>query len=200
MQRHTTPSAAESVVACKIFTAHPTHIQNHLTIEQPDPIETMESDSRADCFFRRRAEERRKYHRTTPKHVSDAVLQLLNQVADRIDKGVHPIELKRRLANYVQNRVSCPGFHRAEAEKAAGYVLEPASGEPGLPMEVLGKLLDQLDEADAKGQVSEYVDEQTALETGEPQGSGRGKWFVGVLKRRLLQYGITQRKKGQKRI
>ncbi len=34
-------------------------------------------------------------------------------------KAKHPIEQKRELANLIIARVHCPGFHRAEAEKAA---------------------------------------------------------------------------------
>jgi hypothetical protein len=163
-----------------------------LTIEQPGQWKTMDNKRNAEDFARRQVNERKKYRREAqlPDRASEAILQRLNQVADRIEKGSHPIEEKRKLATYVQSRVRCPGLHRAEAEKAAAYVLEPAPGEPSLPMKVLEQLLDQLDEADRKGKVSPYV---------EGVGGGRGGWFVGVLKLRLREHGITQRKKGVRR-
>jgi hypothetical protein len=151
----------------------------------------MASDSRAaEDFTRRREQERRKYRNRAPKHVSDAVLQSLAALGERIEKQVHPLEIKRKLATVISARVRCQGFQRAEAEKAAGYVLEPWPGEQALPVEVIYRLLNQLDEADSKGKVSPYV---------EGVGGGRGKWFVGVLKLRLREYGITQRKKGVRR-
>jgi hypothetical protein len=152
----------------------------------------MASDSRAEEDFKRRRELERARHdkRVVVKHASDAVLQSLVAAGERIEKQVHPVVVKRKLATVICSRVRCPGFQRAEAEKAAGYVLEPWPGEQPLPVEVIYKLLDQLDEADSKGKVSPYV---------EGVGGGRGKWFVGVLKLRLKERGITQRKKGVRR-
>jgi hypothetical protein len=152
----------------------------------------MASDSRAEEDFKRRRDVSRANYekRTAVKHASDAVLQSLVAAGERIEKAVHPVVVKRKLASVICSRVRCPGFQRAEAEKAAGYVLEPWPGEQPLPVEVIYILLDQLDEADRKEKVSPYV---------EGVGGGRGKWFVGVLKLRLREYGITQRKKGVRR-
>jgi hypothetical protein len=168
---------------------------DHLTIEQSGPSKTMVSEHGADPdgwrdFERRRERERALHRRGTIKAIGDEVLAYLNGVVDRLESNVHPTELHRRLANAVQTRVHCRGFHRAEAEKAAGYVFFPATEEPALPIQVLLDVLDQLDAADRKGQVSQYV---------EGKGGGRGQWFNGILKIRLRELGITQRKKGRRR-
>ncbi len=140
--------------------------------------------------FVRRLEAARESH-PQPAPTTKPIGQEMVEAINRLAKAKHPIEQKRELANLIMARVHCPGFHRAEAEKAAAYVLEPATGQPALPMAVLSSLLDELDQADAKGQVSPYIN---------GKGGGRGKWFNGVLNtKRLPAFGISQRKKGVRR-
>ena len=142
----------------------------------------MVSERDAADFGRRRDAERASHNRkTTTKQVSDAVLQSLNRAADRIEKGVHPLEAKQRLANCIVSRVKCPHFDRVCANRAAEYVIFD-----GLPLAVMGKLLDELDDADHRGKVREWE---------EGRGGGRGGWFNGVLKIRLSAHNIPERKK-----
>src|SRR5262245_4017142 len=93
----------------------------------PDP--DSEREDLAEVERRRKHERERHETQTGVQHASDADVQQLVQASNRLEKGNHPIEQKKRLADYVYKRVRCPGLNRAEAEKAAGYVLEPAKGE-----------------------------------------------------------------------
>ncbi|MEX2171346.1 MAG: hypothetical protein WD851_18645 [Pirellulales bacterium] len=124
---------------------------------------------------------RQAYERKFPKHIGDVAAESLQRAADKFEKAQNPFERKRVLAQQIKILVGCPHFGQVSANRAAEYVVFK-----GLPPEVMDALLEQLDLADKRGQVRPYV---------AGKGGGRGGWFNGVLKLRLLEYGIKELKK-----
>jgi hypothetical protein len=129
------------------------------------------------CRRQRIEQERVERESPKPKAMHEAVAAAVNHMADRVEKAQHPIEQKRRLANVIMDRVADPTMDRVIANRAAEYVVED-----GLPIDVLMALLNELDEADRRGQL---------------RGT-RGSWFNGVLKRRLRDHGIRERGRRQR--
>jgi hypothetical protein len=140
-------------------------------------MERDDDDALAE-ISRRQSREQENYQRDQPATAGEAVASSLERIAraaDMLDQVTSPVERKRRLANLIRSRVRCnPGMHHVEAERAAEYVVYD-----GLPLEVILRLLDELDDAERKGKLR----------------GDRGRWFVGVLKLRLQDHGIQQRKK-----
>lgn len=108
-----------------------------------------------------------------PQRLGDAVTQSIIRATDALEKAANPHERKRRLANTIRARVNDPKMAHVEAERAAEYVVYEQ-----LPLGVMFKLLDELDAAERNGQLR----------------SSRGRWFVGVLKLRLRDFNIKQKK------
>jgi hypothetical protein len=135
-------------------------------------------------LLRRRAQEQRTAT-SAAKPASVFVEQRLVRLMADVEAAVKPHLQIKKLAAYVKDRVRCPGMHQIECNRAAEYVIED-----GLPMSVLIDLLALVDRYDAAGKFAKYKD---------GVGGGRGAFFVGCLKRRLIDRSIPQRKKGVKR-
>lgn len=152
--------------------------KDHSPIEQSG-LRAMEEQKR------RQAEERRKQEAKAPKHISPVMAEAAIRLADVIDKKANPTRRKHDLAIYIRSRVDCPHSHHVMAERAAEYVIFH-----GFPEELMGTLLDELDEAEEKKKVKPYI---------EGDGGGRGQWFYGVLNKRVDTLGIPRiRNKGQR--
>lgn len=142
-----------------------------------DPLEDRLSD-----FIAKRVREARQFEAAAPKEAGQVFSRAVNRLAAAVERAEHPLAAKKKLADLIRRRVRCEGMHPVEAERAAEYVVFD-----GLPLETLGEVLDAVDDWDRRGKIRPFV---------KGEGGGRGGFFVGVLKRRLVERGIKQRKRG----
>ncbi len=155
---------------------------NHAPIEQPDSHGPWGrggfcSDAPAEDFVelhRRRALEQDRVEADRPTHIAQPLMAAILRFGDSVDRATTPAEQKHRLENFILGRVADRGMDRSIAGRAADYVLSD-----GLPLEVLQKLLDELDQAARAGKLR----------------GPRGAWFFGALNKRIAQRGIAQRGK-----